>query len=142
MDCRQKGSLHRRASYVFQSVLHTTDEQKRIWTANWPRNQEAQLVECCDRSLLANISPLDLKGILRPLEEKLAHGVLNLWHCKVEYDRSIKAVALRRQLTPLLVSPMEAPECQPAQNSTPSTLGSTTEVACLSKKIRRQIEFL
>ena len=137
-ECRQQGALHRRLSYIFQSILHTTDEPSRIWTANWSRHQEAQLADCCDASLLASISATDLKGILRPLEETLAQGALNLWQCKVVNERSVEPTVQRKQpTTPALIGP-EASGTPAEPGSTLVTQRTTVDVPRMSKTKRQR----
>ena len=77
-----KGTLHHQVGQAFKSILQTTAQPSRIWTANWSQLQIAALERSINPDLLRGLEMKDFSKILQPLERILAEGALSLWHMK------------------------------------------------------------
>ena len=89
-NLREKGPLERQLGFAFKHILMTTNEPARIWTANWSKQQILEFTGSINPSLLDNLEIRHLTAILKPIEQILADGARNLWHCKVCNERTRK----------------------------------------------------
>jgi hypothetical protein len=118
-DNRTNGPLCNQLGLAFKHILITTPEPHRIWTANWSRDQIAQLRNSFNSDLLQGLQRHDIHAILMPLERILAEGALNLWHMKQCEEKKVKYTRTGPE-RPLAIKKAPKPKKTPTHQSQPS----------------------